>query len=386
MVDRLLVHLLQIEEFDCGGIYLVNEGSGALDLVCHTGLPQQFVEQAAHYEPDAPQTRLIMTGPPIYRPYTELLPETKDQVRQKEGLRAIAVIPVTFEGQVLAALNLASHTHNEIPLTIRNAIETMATTYIGEVLARVKTETALQTLNTELEQRVAQRTSALKAANRELKDFAYVVSHDLKAPLRGISRLACWLSEDYDDVIDEKGKEMTGLLINRVKRMDALIDGILQYSRVGRIISEEKHLDLNRLVKDVIDMLGPLEHIQIVVEKELPFIVGDGVRITQVFQNLLSNAVRFMNNPDGKIVIDYDEEGDYWKFKVTDNGPGINSAYHEKIFQIFQTLKPRDEYESTGIGLALVKKIVELYGGTVGVESEVGKGTTFWFTFPMKKP
>lgn len=253
------------------------------------------------------------------------------------------------------------------------------------ITERKWTEEQIRKLNAELEQRVQQRTAELEAANKELTSFAYIVSHDLKAPLRGISRLAHWLVEDYADAFDEKGKDMVELLIGRVKRMDNLIDGILEYSRVGRIASKDEEVDLDRIVRDVIDSIAPPEHIWILIENELPVIISDRIRIAQVFQNLLSNAVEYMDKPDGKITIGCVDEGSYWAFSVADNGPGIDPKYHEKIFQIFQTLTPRDIRESTGIGLALVKKIVELYGGKIWVESTVGQGSAFYFTLPKRR-
>jgi PAS domain S-box-containing protein len=253
-----------------------------------------------------------------------------------------------------------------------------------DITDRKRAEEEIYQLNTELEQRVKQRTAKLEAANKELKDFAYVVSHDLKAPLRGISRLAHWLVEDYRDVIDDKGREMAELLIGRVKRLDTLIEDILRYSRIGRIHEEHTIIDLNILLHEVLDLLNPTEHIQITMEPELPTIVAERTRIFQVFQNLIGNAVKFLDKPSGEINVQYQDDGLYWRFSVTDNGPGIEERHSERIFQIFQTLQPRDEFESSGIGLALVKKIVELHGGTIGVESTPGTGSTFWFTLPKK--
>lgn len=246
-------------------------------------------------------------------------------------------------------------------------------------------EEQIQTLNAELELRVRQRTHELEVANRELKDFAYVVSHDLKAPLRGISRLACWLTEDYAQALDEKGREMASLLIGRVTRMDALIDGILEYSRIGRILGETTRIDLNDLLPEVVDMLAPPSHIHVRIAADFPIIKADRFRLTQVFQNLIGNAIKFLDKPEGHIGVDVEETGDYWTFRVTDNGPGIDKKYHAKIFQIFQTLVPRDMQENTGVGLALVKKIVEFHGGTVWVESTVGQGSTFFFTLPKSE-
>ncbi len=241
------------------------------------------------------------------------------------------------------------------------------------------------TLRKQAEERKDQLLKELESVNQELKDFAYVASHDLKAPLRGISTLAGWIKTDYADKIDEEGKKQIDLLISRTERMHNLIDGILQYSRVGRVKEEQAPVDLSKLVPEITDMVNPPENIKVEIENELPTLLGEQTRITQVFQNLLSNAVKYMDKPEGKIKIGCVRDNGFWKFSVTDNGPGIEKKNFEKIFQIFQTLAPRDQYESTGIGLTVVKKIVELYGGKIWVESEVGSGSTFFFTLPAQK-
>lgn len=222
----------------------------------------------------------------------------------------------------------------------------------------------------------------LESANEELKNFGYVVSHDLKAPLRAIGSLADWLSTDYADKFDDEGREHMRLLISRVHRMDGLIDGILQYSRVGRVKETIVAVELNRLVREVIDLLAPPENITVSIVGSLPTVVAEPTRIQQVFQNLLSNAIKYMDKPKGEIRIACVVEGRQWKFSIADNGPGIDQQHFEKIFQLFQTLAPRDRVESTGVGLALVKKIVEMYGGRVWLESTVGRGSTFFFTLP----
>jgi PAS domain S-box-containing protein len=235
------------------------------------------------------------------------------------------------------------------------------------------------------EERQAQLLQEVKSVNQELKDFAYIVSHDLKAPLRGIKTLTDWLVTDYADKLDENGREQMNLLLNRVQRMHNLIDGVLKYSRVGRVKEEKVKVNLNDLVSEVIDMVTPPENIEITVENQLPVVECEQIRIMQVFQNLLSNAVKYMDKPQGQIRIGCIEEDCFWNFSVSDNGPGIEEKYFEKIFQMFQTLTPRDEFESTGIGLTVVKKIIEMYGGRILVESEVGNGTTFFFTLPKEK-
>ncbi len=226
----------------------------------------------------------------------------------------------------------------------------------------------------------------LVLTNQELTSFAYVVSHDLKAPLRGIAQLAEWLEMDYTEKIDDSGKEKLRMLRSRVKRMHGLIEGILQYSRLGRAREEKKEVDLNITLSEVVETLHPPEHIQILLEGPFPTLSCEKVRIEQVFLNLLSNAIKFLDKPQGVIRIGCADKENFWSFFVSDNGPGIDEKYFEKIFQIFQTLKPRDEFESTGIGLTLVKRIVENYGGKIWLESKIGEGTTFHFTLPKVLP
>ncbi len=232
------------------------------------------------------------------------------------------------------------------------------------------------------EEQKAHLIHELESTHEELKSFAYVVSHDLKAPLRAISALAGWLSHDYSDKFDEEGKEHMRLLIKRVYRMDNLINGILQYSRVGQVKEKIIAVDLDQLVREVIDLLSPPANIVVTIENTLPTVMAEPTRIEQVFQNLLSNAIKYMDKPQGEIRIACSSEGKQWKFLITDNGPGIELRHFERIFQLFQTLVPRDRVEGTGVGLSLVKKIVEMYGGKIWLESKVGEGSTFFFTLP----
>ena len=224
----------------------------------------------------------------------------------------------------------------------------------------------------------------LVRSNQELSSFAYVVSHDLKAPLRGISSLSSWLADDLSDKLEEEQLTQLGLLQNRVRRMDALINGLLEYSRVGKVKNPEVMTRVDELVIWVIDILDPPDNITITVESPLPVIMVDELRLSQVFQNLLSNAISYHPGPDGEIIVGCKDAGDLWEFFVSDDGDGIEPRYHDRIFAMFQSLQTRDDIDSTGVGLALVKKIVEDHDGDVRVESDgvQGKGATFRFTWP----
>jgi len=243
---------------------------------------------------------------------------------------------------------------------------------------RHKLERALAKANEHL----AETVRDLRRSNKELQDFAYVAAHDLKAPLRGIGTLADWIASDYADRFDEQGRHQLGLLKGRVSRLSELIDGILHYSEIGRVAGRKEQVNLDRLVAEIISMLDPPANVEVTVKGPLPVVVCEKIRVGQVFRNLVDNAVKYMDKPCGRIEVGCTEQPEFWRFFVSDNGPGIDARYFDKIFQMFQTLAPRDERESTGIGLAVVKKIVELCGGTIWVESSVGEGTTFFFTLP----
>jgi signal transduction histidine kinase len=249
-----------------------------------------------------------------------------------------------------------------------------------EITARRRTDSALAEAN----ERLADMVQSLRRSNQELQDFAYVAAHDLKAPLRGIGTLADWIASDYADKLDESGRQQIALLKRRVTRLTDLINGILHYSEVGRVTHPWEIVDLGKLVPETIALLDPPPHVQVVVRGELPAVVSEKVRLGQVFHNLINNAITYMDKPQGRIEIGCTDQGSVWQFSVADNGPGIEERHFEKIFQMFQTLAPRDQCESTGIGLPIVKKIVELFGGRIWVESRPGVGSTFFFTLPKQ--
>ncbi len=274
-----------------------------------------------------------------------------------------------------------SHVHIEANgrLIKQKGRKTWIQVTLRDITERRQAEQELEKLNKDLESVVWE----LRRANKELQEFAYITAHDLKTPLRGIGTLADWISTDYADKFDEQGKQQVRLLVEKAKQMSALIDGILQYSRLGHTSPEKRQVDLNTVLSEVIAGIDPPENIEIIIENELPVLMCEKTQIMQVFQNLLSNAVKYMDKPEGQVKVGCVEQDGFWKFSVADNGPGIDEKYFKKIFKIFQTLSPQDRVDSTGIGLSIVKKIVELNAGIVWVESEPGKGSTFFFTLPI---
>jgi signal transduction histidine kinase/HAMP domain-containing protein len=247
-----------------------------------------------------------------------------------------------------------------------------------EANERKKAEEALARANENL----AESVRDLQRSNKELQDFAHVTAHDLKAPLRGIGTLTDWIMSDYADKLDEQGQQNLQMLKGRVSRMSELIDSILHYSEIGRTTQRIDHVDVNALLAEIVDQLAVPPDIEVAIANNMPVVMSERIRLGQIFQNLIGNAVKYMDKPQGRIEVGYTRIDGFLRFHVSDNGPGINRKYFQKVFQMFQTLTRRDERESTGIGLAVVKKIVELYDGNVWIESEMGKGTTFYFTLP----
>ncbi|MEM6801412.1 MAG: PAS domain-containing sensor histidine kinase, partial [Bacteroidota bacterium] len=224
----------------------------------------------------------------------------------------------------------------------------------------------------------------LHSSNQDLKDFAHMVSHDLKAPLRGIHNLADWLSADYEDKLGEEGNQLLGLMKSRVLRMQELINGILEYARVGKEKGEDKLVELRPAIHEIVELLAPPAHINIRICEHLPNILINEVGIRQVFQNLISNSIKYMDKDQGKIEVGCRKEKGRIVFWVKDNGKGIARKDFKKVFDMFETLDQKKSYDSTGVGLAIVKKIISNMQGKIWLESEEGEGSCFYICFPKK--
>jgi PAS domain S-box-containing protein len=532
-LGRLLEITLQVKGIDSGGVYLVDSLNGELNLAAHKGLRPQFVEAAAHYDADSPQARLVMAGEPVYRQYPHVLVTTENKVRRSESLRAAAIIPVKHEGEdrcpvVVASLNLASHTHDEIPFSTRDALEAIAA-QIGGVIARVRAEsqrdasldalrrseqrfrtffekapigmslreadlpfeeeTALEDFNpamqkflgyserelrsvtmaefshpedlkkdTELfdemlagkfdhyemekrfirkdgqivwgllgvtclwgdeghpthilgtvndinerkraeaerdatlealqqaHQELAAKAAALQQANAELEQYAYVVSHDLKAPLRAIHNYADFLRQDLATTLDEEQKAYLDGLDVAVCEGEELVRDLLELSRIGRRSVPIETVDVGAFLRELSAILVSPADVEIVMVDDWLTIDVEPVLLGRIFQNLIGNAIKFNHAPCKRVELGWRPVGEtHVELFVRDNGIGIDPRYHEKIFRVFERLHARAEYEGTGIGLAIVKKAADKLRGSVRVESEPGEGSTFFVTLPLKQ-
>ncbi|MEM6719874.1 MAG: ATP-binding protein [Bacteroidota bacterium] len=218
----------------------------------------------------------------------------------------------------------------------------------------------------------------LERQNQELNNYTHLVSHDLKSPLQSIDALSSWLKDDYENLLDENGKETIRLIRNNVEKMDRLVNGILKYSTIGTISHNFYKVNLNQTVQKIIDFMDIPEHFTVSIPQDLPIVTADNFRMEELFRNLLRNAIKFNDKPQGEITIGYADKGEFWEFYVKDNGKGIEAKYFDKVFEAFQKLE--NHYKSTGIGLSIVKKIIELYHGEIWIESTPNLGTTFYFT------
>ncbi|MFV8466131.1 PAS domain S-box protein [Flavobacterium sp. LB1P62] len=221
----------------------------------------------------------------------------------------------------------------------------------------------------------------LEKKNKELDQYAYIVSHDLKAPLRAINNLSEWIVEDMPEM-PETVRANFELLRGRIQRMENLINGVLEYSRIGRTKIEKETTDLKKMLHQIIDSVVPLEGFEVFMVDTIPVIETERILLQQVFSNLISNSVKYNDKSIGKIECLYEILPDFHQFTIKDNGPGIAEEYHKKVFEVFQTIEARDKKESTGIGLSIVKKIIEEKGGVIYIESANDNGTSFIFTLP----
>jgi len=255
----------------------------------------------------------------------------------------------------------------------------------NQMLERIQRQNQeIVSFNQKLEQKVEERTMQLAEANKELESFSYSVSHDLRAPLRAVNGYAKILEEDFGTVLDDEGRRLLTVVQENAKRMGLLIDDLLSFSRLGRKDIMKSYVDMDGLVKSVKDDIEKsTPHRARVIIHPLNPLVADRSLINQVMVNLLSNAIKYSSGAESPVVEikSYKEDGEV-VYEVKDNGAGFNNLYVDKLFGVFQRLHSNEEFEGTGVGLALVKRIITKHGGRVWANGEVNKGATFYFSLP----
>lgn len=282
-------------------------------------------------------------------------------------------VPIIYDGKVIGVID--SEHENE-------AYYTEAQLITLTNIARLVSMQLFNAINLDQKEKAEKRNylllEALKKSNDELQEYAHVVSHDLKSPLRSINALLYWIKEDNHGKLDDVSLTNIGMIESTLESMEELITGVLEYSSISNIKDNDTMVDFNELINEIITEVDFPENFKITVISELPEIKGDRTRFKQLFQNLISNAIKFNNKENGKVDIDVQEKNTHYQFSIKDNGPGIDKKFYDKIFEIFQSLG--NSKNSSGIGLSIVKKIIDQYQGDIWLDSEIGKGTTFYFT------
>lgn len=320
-------------------------------------------------------------------PDLDALPERSPFLEQlrREGIRRYASVPMVVEGKLIGALNLSSR--ELVPFTVEHlSVAREVADQLAIAIEQARLHQEVERRAREQEERVAQRTTQLQAANQELEAFAYSVSHDLRAPLRAISGFAQIIARRHRASLNEEGRHYFENIIEAGERMGRLIDDLLAYSRLGRRPVEPRPVSLREVLAPILkDLARQIQEARadIAVAEDLPEVRGDATLLGQVFANLLTNALTYRRRDvPPRITLAARADHDHVLVRVADNGIGIPAEHHDKIFRVFQRLHGDDEYPGTGIGLAIVRKAVDLLGGRVWVESTVGEGSVFCVQLP----
>ncbi len=361
-------------------IYLIEPGTNELVLAAQLGFPEPYEDRVRRLNPTASATGVVVnTKEALYIPekvyHDERILQKNREILQSIAYEAMAVIPLVSKDKVQGALNIFYRVPHEFSKAERQ-IQSLIGNYLGAAIenARLYGETVQKSL--EIERR-----------NKELDDFTYVVSHDLKEPLISIEGFSKILQSDYQDIIQAEGKEYLESIVGASTRMKGLIDDLLMLSRVSRPSESFKNVSVQKIVEQIrTDMEFTIRQksVEFIVPQLLPEVFGNETQLLVVFRNLIGNAVKFNNSPAPTVEIGFhNAENNTYLFYIKDNGIGIDKQFFDKVFIIFQRLHRREEYEGTGAGLAIVKKIIEIHKGRIWVESEMGKGSTFFFTIPF---
>jgi len=280
--------------------------------------------------------------------------------------------------------------NNTLEITVQERTKSIAekneqlSKHVNELTLQRQTLSDLMTEAQNAKHYAEERSKDLVRSNKDLDDFAYVASHDLKAPLRGIDQLASWVAEDIEAGELDEVPENLRLMRGRVQRLESLLNDLLAYSRAHRQGFHLETITCQSFIEETFALVSPPQGFKLTIQGELPILSTVVAPFEQIVRNLLNNAIKHHHKTDGHIQVQCHEDEQYYTFSFKDDGPGIDNKNYDEIFKMFKTLKPRDEVEGSGMGLALIKKIVEFYNGKVYIESTVGEGSTFYFTWPKK--
>jgi signal transduction histidine kinase len=358
---------------DAASIRMLDNNDGSFYYPAQKGFSQEFLIANPILESGSADERVFTSGEPIVAENIAADARIKRKRQLQYGFNSCALLPLAVGNEVRGIIHLASRQTGYFAGEKEDYLMAIAR-LMGIVIE-----------NNALLQSSVRAAEELRRSNKELEQFAYVASHDLQEPLRMVTGYTQLLAKRYGDSLDQKAKEYIGFAVDGAKRMQGLIEDLLTYSRVGSRGEAFASTDCEAVLGKTLAGLrvGIQECGATVSHDPLPTVMGDEFQLGQLFQNLLGNALKYRDSKAPQVHVSCKQETEQWTFAVQDNGIGIEPQYRERIFQIFQRLHTREEYEGSGIGLAICKKIVERHGGKIWVESELGKGATFYFTIPI---
>lgn len=381
-VNRSLADRLHVKPEDCKGLkcYELIHGTHEPPLICpHTLMMEDNVEHTREMHEDDLDGDFIVSASPIYNEKQELIGDVhvlRDITQRKKAELRIQGM-LENEQSLTEELRVSNEELQDITEELQTSNEGLQSTTIELQKANEKLTSYKDSLEEAIEK--------LEISNRELEQFAYVASHDLQEPLRMVSSFAQLLEKRYKGELDDDADDFIGFIVEGAQRMKDLIDDLLTFSRLSTASREFRPTNMNKVLEDVLLSIKPSVEAEnaTISHDDLPTVQCDPSQLRQLFQNLISNAIKFHEKPP-EIHIFAEESDGKWRFGVSDNGIGIHPDHQDKIFDIFKRLHTREEYEGTGIGLSICKRIVEIHGGDIWVKSKPGEGSTFYFTLPKR--
>jgi PAS domain S-box-containing protein len=376
LLDKVIDRLMAATGADAASIRFFDPRTQSFYVPAQRGFPVRYLEAPRAKIPGRATAVVFDTGEPIITPDLEADPRIVRKFQLDSGFRSCAFLPLKVRNEVRGIVQLASRQ--------LGYFQAAREAYLSAIVRQL----GIAMENRELFEEVNAAKIELERSNAELEQFAYVASHDLQEPLRMMSGYTQLLAQRYKSRLDSDADDFIGFVVSGANRMQALIQGLLDYSRVGSTKRSLGPVHCDVVLQSALAALGTsIQENQAVIRYDpLPKLMGDELQLTQLFQNLLGNAIKYQNGRHPEIAVSCKRDDEHWVFSVKDNGIGIEAQYTERIFLIFQRLHTLEEYSGTGIGLALCKKIVEHHGGRIWVTSELGKGSEFFFTLPANIP
>jgi signal transduction histidine kinase len=373
LFQGVIERIASVTGADSALIRILDRETNSFVVIAHrTGFSPDYLLRAQTFRPESAIAQVFSRGEAIIAEDIRADPRIRAKEQLRLGFNSCAFLPLVAGGEVRGVIHLASRSSG--------FFKKDQTEYLMAI-ARLM---GIVVENSELLQSSVRSAQELRRSNQELEQFAYVASHDLQEPLRMVAGYTQLLAKRYQGKLDKDADEFIAFAVDGARRMQELIEDLLAYSRVGTAGAPFARVDCNQLMAGVLNNLKPAidECGATVTHESLATVTGDDVQLRQLLQNLIGNAVKYRNKEAPMIHVACARNGDHWRFSVRDNGIGIDPKHAERIFVIFQRLHAQAEYSGTGIGLAVCKKIVERHGGRIWVESEPGKGATFYFTLP----